>query len=283
MRIYCADVETNGLYANKIWVMGICEVDPVTMKVMRSYEITGYEEIKEEISRDDTRWVIHNGCSYDVPTLLRILGVFNGVIVDSLGLSWYLEPKRNVHGLASYGEEFGVPKPEVEDWETQPIEVYIHRVAEDVKIQTKLWQRQWKHLMLLYKSAPEAWRAVEYITDKMKALAIAENSKWKLNVTEAESLVVLFDQKFQEAVDNLEPCLPQVPVYANKERPKKPFKMDGAMSATGLRWKLICEEHNIDFASKKYSGVLAFGTWKMPSGMMLPPSLCVTFTSQPGH
>jgi len=39
-----------------------------------------------------------------------------------------------IHGLDAWGKRVGIPKPKVTDWSTQPIDVYINRCTEDVKI-----------------------------------------------------------------------------------------------------------------------------------------------------
>ena len=51
---------------------------------------------------------------------------------------WDSKLKKNVslgiHGLDAWGKRVGIPKPKVTDWSTQPIEVYLNRCSEDVKI-----------------------------------------------------------------------------------------------------------------------------------------------------
>ena len=39
-----------------------------------------------------------------------------------------------IHGLDAFGKRVGIAKPKITDWSTQPIETYIHRCREDVKI-----------------------------------------------------------------------------------------------------------------------------------------------------
>ena len=39
-----------------------------------------------------------------------------------------------IHGLDAWGKRVGIAKPKITDWSTQPIETYIHRCREDVKI-----------------------------------------------------------------------------------------------------------------------------------------------------
>ena len=39
-----------------------------------------------------------------------------------------------IHSLDAWGKRVGIAKPKVTDWSTQPIDVYLHRCREDVKI-----------------------------------------------------------------------------------------------------------------------------------------------------
>ena len=51
---------------------------------------------------------------------------------------WDSKLKKNVslgiHGLDAFGKRVGIPKPKITDWSTQPVETYVHRCREDVKI-----------------------------------------------------------------------------------------------------------------------------------------------------
>ena len=45
----------------------------------------------------------------------------------------------------------------------------------------------------------------------------------------------------------IQAAMPKVPVVVKKTRPKKPFKKDGSLSATGEKWKTLVEENNKEF------------------------------------
>jgi len=248
-KLYMADLESDGLLdtCTKIHVLSICELNPITMLPIRDFSLTDYNEISEYVKDPDITWVFHNGQGFDRIVLEKFIGELEGEIIDTLGLSWYLYPKRHLHGLKAFGEELGIIKPSVDDWETQKLEVYINRCEEDVKIQTALWKQMFRHLMLLYRDADLAWKAARYISSKMYALSIAYKSKWKLKVPEAEKLHKFFIETYEKAEDALEINMPMVPVYVKKTRPKKPFKNDGTLSAIGFKWAKICQDNNKDF------------------------------------
>lgn len=246
------DVEANGLTPDKLWVFSYQNVTTGS-----DGSLVKYDKMKEFLSNPDCLLVVHNGESYDKPNIEKILGIeIKARVIDTLGLSWYLYPTKQLHGLAAWGEEFGVPKPVIEDGEwygpmgNETYEEFIakmtHRCEEDVKINTKLWLKIKADLMKLY-GKENFWVAVDYICFKMQCAALQEKCKWKLDVQGAKDLVEMFETKIEESKATLQSVMPKVPVYVTKTRPKKPFKKDKSLSATGLAWKELCEEHGYDF------------------------------------
>jgi DNA polymerase III alpha subunit (gram-positive type) len=83
----------------------------------------------------------HNIVMFDVVAVERVLGIkIKAKLVDTLALSWYLNYDRMKHGLESYGEDYGVPKPVIKDWHSLTPEYYAHRCDTDVKINWRLWK-----------------------------------------------------------------------------------------------------------------------------------------------
>lgn len=245
-RVYCADIETDGFDATKIWCMSVTEL--VNNVRTRIFSVTCYDRMRELLAEEDVTWVIHFGTGFDRPTLEKLLDVkMQGDLIDTLALSWYLEPKRVKHGLESYGEDAGIPKPKVTDWDNLPLEVYIDRCDEDVKIQTYVWLRFLKHLNLLYKDQTQLTDCITYLTAKLELQAIQAKSKWKLDVKSANLLLEDILPKIQEAGIELEKGMPMIQKFKDKVRPKKPFKINGELSSTGLAWKTLVEEEGKDF------------------------------------
>lgn len=179
----------------------------------------------------------HNIVLFDIPVVERLLGIkVEAELIDTLALSWYLEPTRVRHGLEFWGEELGIAKPEIDDWEGLSPEEYAHRCKTDVEINTLLWKRFWKHLMLIYGDEDKSMELVRYLTFKMKCAALQEKCKWKLdNMLCQDSMDKLLLIK-QEKTDELFLAMPKVPKYSDKKYPAKPFKMDGSLSAHGKAW-----------------------------------------------
>ena len=228
------DIETDGLNPTKIHCM-----------VIDGVAITDYQEMRDCLNKVSTL-VGHNIIRYDIPVLERLLNItIKATLVDTLALSWYLYPTRTRHGLAVWGEDFGIPKPMVDDWENLPLEEYVNRCKEDVRINTLLWKLQKGDLDALYDG--EYKDLVEYLTFKMTCAKGQEEEKWKFNEAQGEELLALMIERQDIAKDTLHSVMPEVPKYSKKVRPKEPFKMDGTLSVVGLRWKELVEERNLGF------------------------------------
>ncbi len=241
------DVEGDDLFASKIWCCSYKPQDGSDVKTLISYD-----DMKSLLSRKDVTIIGHNFWGWDIPTVERILGIkVRATIVDTLAVSWYLYPKRMKHGLEQWGEDLGVAKPEIEDWSSQALEDYTHRCEQDVEINTLLWSKMKEDLIDLYGSVEGAVRAVDYVSFKAYCAYLQEQSKWRLDVEGAEGLVKFFNNKIEESKLALEAVMPEVPKYSKKTMPAKPYKKDGSLSAHGLKWKELCEEHGKPF---KYGG-----------------------------
>lgn len=255
-RLAVFDVECDGFNATKIHCLSVEEGKG--LKSTSSYKAMSKYFTDAEVL------IGHNIVRYDIPTVERILGVkVRAKLVDTLMLSWYLFPNRLLHGLEDWGEEFGVPKPKVDDWENLSTEEYIHRCEEDVKINTKLWKKCWSYLMSLYGSEEDAWRLIDYLTFKMVCAADQEKLRWKLDVGKAEKLLEKLTEQRKPKIDTLARAMPKVPVWTSKGRPAKPFKKDGSRSAHGVTWFNLLEEHNLP---EDYTGEVKFiSSYKEPN------------------
>lgn len=237
------DIEADGL-----------ELDEVTKIHCLSYRTTSDPEIRTLFDYDEMRELLdahdtvigHNIVAYDVPVIQRILKVsYTGRLFDTLALSWYLHHDRHLHGLESYGVDYGVPKPVITDWRNLAPEEYQHRCEEDVKINSKLWFELRSKLLSLYETKEEAERLLEYLSFKMDCLREQAASKWKLDVPRAQANLDKLEALEEERLTELQKLMPDTPITARRSRPAKPFKKDGTLSTTGAKWFNLLREEGL--------------------------------------
>jgi DNA polymerase I-like protein with 3'-5' exonuclease and polymerase domains len=213
MNIYIFDIETNNLNATKIWCLSY-----YCINTGLSSTLTNYEDIKKFLNEDDITLIAHNGVRYDIPTLKRLLNInIKATLVDTLPLSWVLYPQRKKHGLEEWGEEFGVKKPVILDWENQKLEDYVNRCQEDVKINTKLWQRQFNHLNELYNSNEEEInRYLQYLTFKMDCIREQEEVGIKLSVDLCKEMLIQLESEKESKIKEIQAVMPKVAIKKKK-------------------------------------------------------------------
>ncbi len=242
------DVEGDGLKPTKLHCLSVN-----TGKEIKS--TTNYDEMRRFFTKA-TVLIGHNIQRFDVPVVERLLGIkITAKLVDTLALSWYLEPKRPKHGLAEWGVDFGVPKPPIDDWENLTSEEYIHRCESDVKINTKLWDRQWKQLLRLYGSEQAAWRLIDYLAFKMDCAAEQERSKWKLDSAHAESVRDRLSVEKELKLEELVQAMPKVEKTANRTKPARLYLKGkvNTLSVAGEKWFKLLKENNLP---EDYDGVV---------------------------
>lgn len=257
MRINVFDVEANGLTPDLIWCL--CANFNGKLRVTSEYKnmIKFLTEAEVLVGHNIIRW--------DIPNLERVLGIkIKAKLVDTLALSWYLEPKRVVHGLEAWGEYFGIPKPPVVDWNDPELQgVYEHRCHEDVEINSRLWDKFWKHLLKLYGNADDAWKCIDYLMFKMDCAREQEEVRWKLDVDRCSEGLRELTQAREDKVVELAGLMPKLPVVSKRERPKKSFLKTGEESKLGEAWFGLLKDNDLP---RDYTGVVEVVTgYKEPN------------------
>lgn len=246
MPAYVVDVECDALLrgATKIHVLSYSPVGECEPK-----SIFDYDEMLRFLNQEDLTLIMHNGVMFDLPVLRKILG-YKGTprLVDTLGISWYLEASsgRNKHGLAEYGVELGIAKPEIDDWENLTQEQYAFRCEEDVRITHKLWKEvQQPYLMELYdRNHHEIHRLIDYISFKLDCFREQEELGIPLDVDLCVDELVRLQGIAEEKYEALKSAMPKVPIKGVKTKPKNMYKQDGSLTAMGEKWLDFLNEHN---------------------------------------
>ncbi len=233
----------------------------------------------------------HNFISFDIPLFEKLykIDLSELMVIDSLALSWYLNHDRKIHGLDSFFSDYGIKKPEIaeDDWafvSECPVETEAHyqrmkhRVTEDVKINSALWDDLIQRLEDMYSIAKievdagnvggtrvsedeviyldrfkgdsvENYvnRILTFLMFKMDCARLQEKTMWEVDVPYLKESEATLLELTERAATELESVMPPVPTYTARKQPSKPFKKNGEMSAAGEKWEslkklLISEE-----------------------------------------
>lgn len=243
MNVFVFDIEADGLLENATRIHCLCYHNLITGD---SGCHTSLSDIREFLLNADVL-IGHNIVRYDIPLLEQLVSKLRGrtTLVDTLPLSWYLYPERNVHGLESWGDDFGVPKPAISDWQNLTQEEYIHRCTEDVKINVKLWKKQKVYLTKLYGDWERAKKLINYLTFKMDCAREQERSKWKLDKAYAEESLQKLTVTKEAKLATLVAAMPKMPRTVQRTPPSKPFKKDGTLSVAGAKWKALLRDKGL--------------------------------------
>jgi hypothetical protein len=234
------DIETDGL------------LDEMTKIHVMSWS-NDMGEVKHTHDYDEMRYVLlnsetlvgHNIIRFDIPAVEKLLDIkVKARLVDTLALSWYINHGRMKHGLEGYGEEYGVPKPVIKDWNTLTPQEYAHRCDEDVKINNRLWRDLDLKLNKLYKDTPEDKdRLIDYLSFKLDCAREQEELQWKLDVPKAQAAYDEISRLKEEKVEQLAEAMPKRILERMAARPKVMHKKDGELSSHGEKWVALCKEY----------------------------------------
>jgi DNA polymerase-1 len=139
--ILVADVEANGLLdtVSKLWQISIIDVETGRLS---SYNRNTIPAGLEHLQKAD-KIIMHHGLGYDVHAIEICEGIQLDPmkIIDTLVLSKLARPDRpGGHALKAWGERFGVPKPEHDEWDKWSPAMQV-RCDEDAKITLRLYHK----------------------------------------------------------------------------------------------------------------------------------------------
>ena len=231
------DIETDG-FLDVLTKIHVFSWSVVGSGVVQS---TNDLSVIQEIMDKATVVVGHNVVSFDLPVLQKFGIYTDASIIDTLPLSWYLEPKRIRHGLADWGVTVGVPKPKVDDWDNLSYEDYKHRCEEDVKINLQVLSILERKLHRLYGDNQK--RLTDYLTFKMQCARDQEVYGWRLDVPKAQALQATLQQMKETSEQQLSAAMPTKPITKVVNPPKVMYKKDGSLSSRGEAWQQLLKEH----------------------------------------
>lgn len=236
------DIEANGLLnepdeslnANKIHCLCWHDIDTGDSgSIIDKDEMIKFFQVHKNLTI-----IGHKIITYDIPLLEKLLSIkIKARLIDTLGLSWYLYPNRIVHGLNEWGQDLGIEKPPIDDWEKLSVKTYIHRCSEDVKINTKLFNMQLEYLMKIYdNNLANIGRFMDYVSFKLDCAREQEEVKLRLNVEKCKSNLAFLQTELTKKFAILSEIMPKSHTYKIKSKPKVMYKADGTISSHGQKW-----------------------------------------------
>lgn len=243
MKKYIIDCESNGLLKQATKIHCLCYQDMDGSDVVA---IIDYDEMREFLSHEMIM-VGHMMVRYDKPLLEKLLEItIPWKAIDTLALSWYLEPERAKHGLESYSEEMGIEKPKIENWEGQSVDSYIFRCSSDVKINKAVWKKQYRYLIHLYEDENKLNRFLAYIQFKLECIREQEEIGIKLDVEHCQSMLYKLEREKEAKIKELIIAMPPRALIDVRNRPKIMEKKDGSLSSHGEKWWQFLREMEIE-------------------------------------
>ena len=208
------DLEANGLMeeVDKIWCIVAYDLDEKVTHTFTDH-VPNQKPLKDGIALLESADVLigHNIIMYDMPVLKKITGkTFNARLVDTFLLSQLLDFNRKLkysvgrHGLANWGEYFGVPKPEQNQWLVWENNM-LHRCVEDVRINIRVYNQ----LVKEQKKVQIPKRSIEREMDVAKISAIQVENGWLFDKELAKEHVEFLDDELERIAELVEPLLPK--------------------------------------------------------------------------
>lgn len=204
---YIFDVEANGLLnqADKIWCITLYNLEKSKTETFTD-ELDTHRSISAalNIMAGAEMLIGHNIYAYDFPLLEKVKGwKYSGRILDTLLLSQLLNFDRGGHGLAQWGERFGVPKPKQEQWEFFEKSM-IHRCQEDVEINKRVYVRLKQEFQV--SKIPGSVVKIEQEVARISAEQVKNG--WLMDIKLAEEYFDYLSSELERLAGKIEPLLP---------------------------------------------------------------------------
>ena len=256
MSKYVFDIETNGLFPDKVWmlVMQDCATEEV-------YSYSDYDSnlppIEEGLARLSKAKIIagHNIISFDLPVMKKLLNwePSEGTRVwDTFIMSQLCKYQRgHMHGLKGWGGFFDYPKGDHEDWSCYSKEMLEYCIR-DVDLNLKVYNRVSKEASVLIKNNPKFMQALELEHEFAKINAEITQKGWVFDMERAEALYEEILDKMEHIEDELNPQLGMVAVMRGNKEVDQIVKKDGTYYKRVIDWFEI--EENIKASDGNISG-----------------------------
>jgi hypothetical protein len=309
---FSIDIEGNGLVfdVTKIWV--ICLEDLDTGEKLKLHPFKDSNSKEKLISWLDKyhnpKICFHNGLGYDIFALFFVLDLEFSVLPDTLNskevtfvdtfyLSMFLNPDRERHSIEYFGSKFGKEKL---DFRKNLIDIgalsvfagdgeeflqynslmdeYCERDTLIGKLTFLSLINEWKEIYGSFDGLPDFYKVGQ---KAFYLMSCQELTGWKLDIPLANELTAKIESMMEEIRAEVEPLLPPRNLKKTEEKeytmPAKPFKKDGSLSSTMLKW---AEKHNATILPDERTMVVYGETVGISAGKLLDMKLPMQMANQ---
>ena len=245
MKYVIFDIETDGLLDTVSVIHCLSAAIYEDNNLIEEVNLTDYNDIIDFLDAQPLI-VGHNIVRYDLPVLKKLLDyTYPGSKYDTLALSWYLYPDRKEHGLESWGETVGIPKPYISDWENLDIADYINRCSTDVVINTIIFGNFIAYLKDIYVDK-DYNRLMAYLTWKLDCAAEQEEYPLTIDREYCKRTLDTLNTLIEERKTALIAAMPKQVKYAIKTQPSKMFTVKGELTKAGIAWLELLSDNDLE-------------------------------------
>jgi len=214
--IFSCDIETDGFDATKVWCIVAQNVDN---KRIIKFTPNTIDRFNSWLKCVDTL-VFHNGISFDVPVLTKLLGTdFSSIkIEDTMIMSQLSDPSiEGGHSLRSWGDRFEFEKGDHTDWSCFSQEMLDYCVR-DVEITTRIYN-QLKDTL--------SRDALELEYDIKRYCTEQEKYGWYFDMKKAVGVLYDINEELKKVEDEVHNTFRYTTVWKPKTAVKRKTRKDG--------------------------------------------------------
>jgi len=223
MRTFSCDIETDGIEATKVWCIAVHNINTDQCITFAGPCLNLF---KPWLESEADCLIFHNGISFDVPVLERLLDVdFSNIkIEDTLVLSQLYKPRLDGgHSLSAWGDRLDYEKGDHTDW-SQFSEEMMRYCIRDAKLTTKLYKYLSHQGLNNYRLSKDATQ-LEYAIKKH--CSMQERNGWYFNLQGAMKLLQEINEDLRLAEVEVHKTFVPLPVWKSKKPVANRFTKDG--------------------------------------------------------